>query len=234
MASDALPELQDRIGHRFRQPELLSEALRHSSFVNEQSDPDLRNNERLEFLGDAVLNLVVGLMLMERYPSRPEGDLSRMRANLVNERRLARIAASLALGDCLQLGRGEAQDGGHQKASILADALEALVAAVFLDGGFEAAAGLVRRQLARPVEEICRPDKDRDHKSRLQELAQSIHQTVPHYRILGTSGPDHAKVFEVELRMEDLVTRGLGRNKKAAEQDAARQALERLSAEVPP
>ena len=231
MSTEALQALQDRLGHRFGQPALLSEALRHSSFVNEQGDPDLRDNERLEFLGDAVLNLIVGLMLMERYPTRPEGELSQMRANLVNERQLARIAVSLALGDCLLLGKGEAQDSGFRKESILADTLEALVAAVFLDGGYTAAANLVRRHFADPVERICRPEVDRDHKSRLQELAQSAHKTLPQYRILETSGPDHAKIFEVELRIDDVVTRGLGKSKKAAEQDAARQALTLLAAD---
>ena len=231
MTTQALQTLQDRLGYRFRQPALLCEALRHSSFVNEQGDPALKDNERLEFLGDAVLNLLVSLMLMERYPARPEGELSRMRANLVNERQLARIAGALALGDWLSLGKGEAQDSGYRKKSILADALEALVAAVFLDGGYPAAERMVRRHFGEPVDRICRPEVDRDHKSRLQELVQATHKKVPHYRILGASGPDHDKIFEVELRIDDLVTCGLGKNKKSAEQDAARQALALLTHE---
>jgi ribonuclease-3 len=233
MPTDALLALQNRLGHHFGQPELLIEALRHSSFVNEHSTPRLRDNERLEFLGDAVVNLIVGLMLMEHYPNSSEGELSRMRANLVNERQLACIAASLMVGDNILLGKGEAQDSGHRKNSILADALEAIVAAVFLDGGFDAAARLVRRHFAEVVEGT-RPEVDRDHKSRLQELVQSAHQTIPCYRVLGSSGPDHAKVFEVELQINDLVTRGSGKSKKAAEQDAARRALSFLGEDETP
>ena len=218
-------DLEDHLGHFFDRQDLLAEALRHSSFVNEQDDHDLRDNERLEFLGDAVLNLIVGLMLMERYPHSPEGELSQMRANLVNERRLAGIAEAIGVGGGLLLGKGEAQDSGYRKQSILADAFEALIAAVFLDGGFDAAMKLVRHHFAEAVEEISRTEANRDHKSRLQELVQSTRHTVPRYRVLDTTGPDHAKIFRVELTLNDLVTQGTGKSKKAAEQAAAKQAL---------
>jgi ribonuclease-3 len=223
--------LSRRIGYRFKNPALLDEALRHSSFVNEQGEAGLRDNERLEFLGDAVLNLVVGWMLMERYPQGSEGQLSRMRAALVNEAELARIATGFGIGEHLKLGKGEDQDGGRRKPSILADAFEALIAAVFVDGGFRAAQRLVRKHFESALAQIGAPEEDRDPKSRLQELIQSTRHSVPRYRVLASTGPDHDKTFQVELRLETLVTLGTGKSKKAAEQDAARQALDRLSAD---
>jgi ribonuclease-3 len=234
MSSEPYRAFCRRLGHRFKDRALLDEALRHSSFVNEQADAGLRDNERLEFLGDAVLNLIVGWMLMARYPQSTEGQLSRMRANLVNESELARIAATLALGEHLRLGKGEAQDGGQQKPSILADAFEALIAAAFLDGGFKAAERLVRRHFDAAVTAILNPDSDLDPKSRLQELIQSTRHTVPRYRVLDSSGPDHDRTFQVELRLDGLVTLGTGKSKKAAEQEAARQALALLAPEQTP
>ncbi len=234
MPADSYRPFCQLLGHRFKNRALLSEALRHSSFVNEQPDAGLADNERLEFLGDAVLNLVVGWMLLEQYPQSSEGQLSRMRASLVNEGRLAHLAASLALGDYLKLGRGEARDGGQHKASLLADAFEAVVAAVFLDGGFRAAERLVRRHFETAVAEIEKPGQERDPKTRLQELVQATRHTVPLYRILDSSGPDHDKTFRVELRLDALLTVGTGKSRKAAEQDAARQALAILVPDGPP
>lgn len=225
--------LTRRLGHRFHQPSLLEEALRHSSFVNEQADPDLRDNERLEFLGDAVVNLVVGHMLMTAYPEAPEGELSRMRANLVNEGQLAAIAQAVDLGAHLHLGKGEAQDGGQAKPSILADSLEALVAAIYLDAGYEVARQVVERHFAAAVAAISRPTADRDHKSRLQERVQSEGGRVPRYRMLSATGPDHDKTFRVELTVGDMVTEGTGKSKKAAEQSAARHLLARLESDPP-
>lgn len=231
MAGDPRTAFVRRLGYRFKNPARLDEALRHSSFVNEQGAPDLRDNERLEFLGDAVLSLVIGAMLMARYPESPEGQLSRMRAALVNEKELARIATGIGLGEHLQLGKGEDQDGGRGKPSILADAFEALVAAVFLDGGFGAARRVVQKHFGTALEQVGTPEEDRDPKSRLQELIQSTRHTVPRYRLLASTGPDHDKTFQVELRLEDRVTLGTGKSKKAAEQDAARRALAQFVAD---
>jgi len=234
MPSNPYLPLSRRLGHRFKNQALLAEALRHSSFVNEQAEAGLRDNERLEFLGDAVLNLIVGWMLMERYPDSSEGQLSRMRSRLVNENELARISADMAVGESLRLGKGEAQDGGQHKPSILADTFEALIAAVFLDGGFKAAERILRHHFQASVEAILQPESDRDPKSRLQELIQSTRHTVPRYLVLESSGPDHDKTFQVELRLDGLTTLGTGKSKKAAEQEAARQALVLLAAEPAP
>jgi ribonuclease III len=234
MSGDALSDFSRRFGHRFKDSTLLDEALRHSSFVNEQNTPELGDNERLEFLGDAVLSLAVGWMLMERYPRSPEGQLSRMRAALVNEGELARIATAIGLGEHLKLGKGEDQDGGRQKPSILADAFEALIAAVFLDAGFKVAQRVVRKHFDAALVQVGAPTADRDPKTRLQELIQSTRHTVPRYRLMASTGPDHDKTFQVELRLEQLVTLGTGKSKKAAEQDAARQALARLAGDGRP
>jgi len=223
-----LSALQERIGYRFGSLDRLQEALRHRSFVNEQADPLLENNERLEFLGDAVLNLVIGHLLMERYPDRTEGDLSRMRANLVNEQRLAAVAEFLSLGDCVQLGKGERQSQGRRKRSILADTFEALVAAVYLDGGFAAVFDMLQDLFQDHLETIQTRNADRDYKSRLQEMIQSSAHAVPVYRLITASGPDHAKTFEVELEIDALTARGRGSSKKAAEQAAAKAALLQL------
>jgi ribonuclease-3 len=219
--TDVLPVLD----YDFENPELIAEALRHSSFVNEQNDPDLRDNERLEFLGDAVINLVVGHLLMDRFPDIREGELSRMRANLVNESRLAAIARSLNLGAFIQLGRGEEQTNGREKNSILADTLEAAAAAVYLDGGLEAAFSLLERYFAPLLKTIQRTSANRDYKSRLQELLQEHQGSVPVYQVIAETGPDHDKTFHVEVAIADQHIAGSGRSKKLAEQDAARRAL---------
>lgn len=220
--------IEDTLGYAFREPELLEEAMRHRSFVHEQGGAGLRDNERLEFLGDAVLNLVVGHILMERFPLLAEGQLSRTRANLVNESRLAHIAATLSLGSHIRLGRGELQSRGRQKKSILADALEAVIAAVYLDGGFAAAFDLVLRLFDRHLRPGRLPTGSRDHKSRLQELLQAEGSAPPTYRVVGESGPDHDKTFHVELTAAGLAAAGQGKSKKSAEQDAAQKALERM------
>ncbi len=216
------------LGHSFHNPDLLEEALRHSSFVNEQAGSDLRDNERLEFLGDAVINLVVGHMLMGRFPDLREGGLSRMRANLVNESRLAGIARKLGLGEFIQLGKGEEQTSGRDKNSILADTLEAVTAAVYLDGGFEAAFRLLENHFVPLLETIRRPFANRDYKSRLQEMVQERQSAVPLYRVVAESGPDHDKTFDVEVAVGPERIRGSGRSKKLAEQEAARRALSTL------
>ncbi len=226
----SLDAIAEAVGYRFRNPALGEEALRHRSFVHE-SPPScgLRDNERLEFLGDAVLNLAIGRLLMDRFPQATEGDLSRLRAGLVNERRLARIARSLQLGAAIRLGRGEQISGGCEKDSILAGALEALLAAVFLDGGFEAAFAILERTFGPLLEELASADAGGDCKSRLQEMAQARPGALPCYTVLREEGPDHAKTFRVRLKVLGIETEGVGRSKKAAEQDAACRALRQLA-----
>lgn len=220
--------LEEIIGYRFRNPDLMAQALHHRSYVNEMLEEIVQDNERLEFLGDAVLNLVIGHLLMLRYPDLKEGELSRMRAGLVNEGQLARIAKRIDLGASLQLGKGEIQSNGHEKNSILADAFEALLAAVYLDGGFQKVFEVIAAQFSKKIESISSPSVQKDHKSKLQELVQRIHHTTPRYRIVHSSGPDHDKTFRIQISIGELTVEGEGKSKKAAEQDAARNALELL------
>lgn len=220
--------LQETMQYTFNDLELLKEALRHSSYVNEQLDPQMRDNERLEFLGDAVLNLVVGHLLMKSYPQMHEGELSRIRANMVNETQLAEIARSLDLGEYLMLGKGEIQSNGRHKNSLLANAMEAVIAAVFLDNGFDAAANLIGRLFDPLVRSAPTLTTGQDFKSRLQETVQSTMKEVPRYQVVKENGPDHDKIFTVEMTAGDIQTQGTGKSKKAAEQDAARQGLNLL------
>ncbi len=222
------PVLEKKLNYRFNNKELAQEACRHSSFVNEQPGSHLRDNERLEFLGDAVLNLAVSHMLMKRFPDHPEGDLSRMRANLVNENQLSELAKEIDLGSHLQLGRGERQTGGNEKKSILADAFEAITAAIYLDGGFDASFAFITGKFSAPVEKIERATSNGDFKSRLQELVQTTHQPVPIYTVVKEEGPDHDKTFVVEISVCGIMTTGEGKSKKAAEQEAAKKALQML------
>ncbi|OQY07108.1 MAG: ribonuclease III [Desulfobacteraceae bacterium 4572_123] len=231
MEPDELHNLEKSISYQFINPDLPAEALRHSSFVNEQTTIGLRDNERFEFLGDAVLNLVIGNLLMEKYPDLREGDLSRMRANLVNESTLASIARTVELGKFIQLGRGEIQTHGQDKNSILADAFEALIAAIYLDNGFEAAFAFIAGRFQTRLSSIIHSSSNHDYKSRLQELAQFTCKSTPQYKIIKESGPDHDKVFNVRLTIQGLNAEGRGKSKKSAEQDAARQALELLELE---
>ena len=225
-------ELQKRLAYSFRRPALLAEALRHRSYVNEQNDGRLTDNEKLEFLGDAVINLVVGHLLMQKCPQFKEGDLSRVRANLVNESRLSAIARQIKLGPLIKLGKGETLSHGHDKNSILADALEALIAAVYLDGGFEAAFQAVARLFNDYLEYQALTRVNLDYKSRLQEMAQNRKQDVPAYRIVSELGPDHAKVFRAEVKVAGIRAFGEGKSKKAAQQNAARQALNMLDPDL--
>lgn len=231
--TENVERLFKKLQYRFTDIQLMEEALRHSSFVNEQSDGNLRDNERLEFLGDAVLNLCVGDILMRKYPDVNEGELSRMRANLVNESQLAAVARRIDLGDFVKLGRGETQTNGSEKNSILANSFEAIIAAVYLDGGFEAAFHMVTTHLEPLMDLLRSPEANQDHKSRLQELVQVSRQPVPGYEVIGESGPDHDKTFNVRLTLRDVTTKGVGRSKKLAEQDAARKALRKLHGDNP-
>ena len=229
--NDDTDRLTQKLKYEFKNIALLHEACRHSSYVNEQVDMELPDNERFEFLGDAVLNLVVGHILMQRFPEWKEGELSRMRANLVNETQLAAIARMLSLGVHIQLGRGEEQTNGREKSSILANTFEAVVAAVYLDGGFDAVHKFIETHFYDLFETIHTPSAGYDYKSQLQEYVQAHQQVIPQYHIINESGPDHDKTFIVQLEVKSLQTEGVGKSKKLAEQDAARKALDILKAE---
>jgi ribonuclease-3 len=224
-----LSEFKRKLRYEFQDHRLVEEALRHSSFVNEQNDTAVRDNERLEFLGDAVLNLVVGDILMKRFPDLKEGHLTRMRANLVNESQLALIAQTIDLGLYILLGKGETQTNGGEKKSILADALEAVIAAVYSDGGFEAAYKTIECHFSKAIDSITTPVESFDYKSRLQEKVQSNRGLIPLYRVINETGPDHDKTFFIQVAIRDLKAEGSGKNKKMAEQDAAKKALEILA-----
>ena len=229
MSSQDLTSLEAALRYRFKNISLLQEALQHSSFVNEQRDLGFEDNERLEFLGDAVLDLVISHMLMSDFPKTREGELSRMRATVVNESQLAAVAQHLGLGQHLLLGRGEVMSSGQEKSSILADALEAVFAAVYLDGGLSAAFEVIRQQFSEMIAQVSEGMGTEDFKSRLQELVQVRYKTIPDYRVVAESGPDHDKTFKVCLRISDaLITHGTGKSKKAAEQAAAGEALREL------
>ena len=225
--------IEQKLGYQFQSKELLAEAMRHSSYVNEQPASDLRDNERFEFLGDAVLNLVVGHILMERYPHLKEGDLSRTRANLVNETQLATMARAIDLGPCLQLGKGEIQTNGMEKNSILAGAYEALMAALYLDSGFTVTFNIIEKNFAPILEQVHSASDSYDYKSRLQEWVQEKHDAIPNYKVIDEKGPDHDKTFWVSVKVFGIEAQGTGKNKKAAEQDAARKALEILEKKSP-
>jgi ribonuclease-3 len=223
-----LEDLARRLGHRFQNLGVLDQALRHSSYAHENpgSGP---SNERLEFLGDAILALTVSTLLLRRFPRSSEGDLTRGRAALVNARQLASLARSLDLGAYLLVGRGEERQAGREKPSLLADALEAVLAAVYLDGGLEAAAQLTELWFS-PLAETAQPW--RDFKTSLQELTQARYKVSPSYHLVAESGPGHARHFQVEVRLQDRpLARGEGRTKKQAAQEAASRALETLQPE---
>lgn len=225
-------ELEKKLAHKFSDRRFIFEALCHRSFVNEQFDPDLKDNERLEFLGDAVLNLVIGHMLMQYYPDLEEGSLSRLRSNLVNESQLAGVSRTLDLGSYIQLGKGEIQSNGWGKNSILADTFEAVIAAVYLDGGFAAVFNIIERHFSSLLCNITDSDANNDYKSQLQELVQGTHRITPRYNVIQESGPDHDKTFRVQLKVLKLLTEGSGKSKKRAEQDAARKALDLLKSDA--
>ena len=218
-------KLLKTVRYEFRDRHFLEEALRHSSWVNENPEKYMRDNERMEFLGDSVLNLAIAKALMEKNPNLREGDLSRIRACMVNESQLAELARRIRLGTYLHLGKGELLTNGRNKNSILADAFEALIAALFLDGGFEAAENFVRESFGELLENAVFPVTNQDYKSRLQEIAQTGQAAVPDYRIVEESGPDHDKTFHVRVDVLGKSAVGVGKSKKAAEQEAARNLL---------
>lgn len=218
-------ELSEALGYVFSQHELLLQAFRHSSYVNEQSGQDLEDNERLEFLGDAVLDLAVSHLLMDNFLDAEEGDLSKYRAMVVDESGLCQIARRLKLGDYLFLGKGEEQSQGRKKPSILANTMEALLGALYLDAGFEKAMDIIRMLFAPLIVKAGTEDMPHDFKSQLQEYTQKIYKTLPRYSLSHESGPAHDKTFRVTLSLKgDILAEGEGKSKKEAEQKAAREA----------
>ncbi|WJW76141.1 ribonuclease III [Thiohalobacter sp. IOR34] len=222
----AVARLIRTLGHEFRDPALLEQALTHRSAGS-------RNNERLEFLGDAVLGHVIADELYRRFPDSPEGELSRLRASLVRKQTLAEIARELSLGDCLKLGSGELKSGGYRRDSILADALEALFGALYLDGGFEVCRGVIRRLFRGRLAAAASRGIEKDPKTRLQEYLQARQLPLPVYRVAAVHGEAHAQTFEVECRVDALerLTLASGSSRRRAEQQAAAQMLAELDAD---
>jgi ribonuclease-3 len=225
-----LERLQQRLGYTFGDRGILLQALTHTSYGHEflqDKSIALRDNERLEFLGDAILDVVVSDILLETFPQANEGQLSKMRAAVVNEKTLAELAGSIQLHDVLRLGKGESQTGGNRKPSILSSAFEALIAAIYLDGGFNAVYPVVRYLFAPMFAQDRELIAFYDHKTQLQEIVQARWKITPSYHLLASHGPDHAKIFEVEVRMNGKsLARANGSSKKEAEQNAARAAIQ--------
>jgi len=225
-----LAALQEILGVSFEDSSLLEQALIHSSYINENPDLALTSNERLEFLGDAVLGLIIAEKLYHDLPSLTEGEMTKLRAALVRGDTLARAARAVGLGDYLYLGKGEEASGGRHKPANLAGGLEAVIAAIFLDQGSAVAENFILRLFNEELEKAISQGGGADYKSQLQELIQAKEQQTPAYYVVEAKGPDHDRRFTVEVRVGDTVLgRGTGKSKKAAETEAARSALEQLS-----
>ncbi len=232
---EQLAGLEAALGYKFRDPSFLDCALTHRSFANENPDLMMKDNERLEFLGDAVLTLCITDMLVKKFPDCTEGDLSKIRSSIVNERPLAGLARELRIGDYLLLGRGEDISGGRSKSSLLANALEAIIAAVYCDTGFAGAFEFIGMRFHPLLETGAAGVFYQDYKTCLQETTQNRFRVIPRYSVIREFGPDHDKVFQVRVAIGEVVsTAGLGRNKKEAEQRAAKKALEAIDKLAPP
>lgn len=231
----SLAALEVKLGYQFRRRELLANALLHRSHIHVTGQDRESSNERLEFLGDAVLGLVTNEELYQKYPDRSEGDLTKMKSLLVCGARLSEVATEFDLGTHIRMSRSEAATGGRQRSSILADTTEALIGAVYLDGGLEPARAVIKRVVLKGSDAVVARRSLANYKSRLQELIQSRHKSPPRYRVTQVAGPDHDRVFEVSVSFNgEVLGRGEGRNKKTAEQHAARMALEKLVADGEP
>ncbi|GAB6272609.1 MAG: ribonuclease III [Smithellaceae bacterium] len=227
-----LTALQGKLSYTFRNMDLLSTALTHRSYVNENPQSGASDNERLEFLGDAVLGLCVSDLLMKKHADFDEGTLSKIRSLMVNEKPLADLAAQLGLGDCLLLGRGEEHSGGRAKESLLANAFEAVIAAIYLDSSFSKTKTLIRRLMKPLMNDQALAAQSFDYKTALQELCQKKYKSAPLYTLLAESGPDHDKIFEIEVAAGDSVREiGRGKSKKDAQKQAAQKAWESLHSE---
>ncbi len=221
-----LEKLSKKLDYRFRNPELLLQAFRHSSYVNEQSDSDLEDNERLEFLGDAVLDLAISHFLMELFKDAEEGVLSKYRAMVVDKAGLYEMALKLELGDYLMLGKGEEQSRGREKPSILANATEALIGALYLDAGFDQTMIIIGGLFSFLLEKIATKETVYDFKSSLQEYTQQTYKALPEYRLVEEFGPAHDKTFKVVLALNGVIlAESMGKSKKEAEQNAAKEAF---------
>ncbi|MFH2051614.1 MAG: ribonuclease III [bacterium] len=229
---DNLPALERRLGYVFRDRSLLTNALLHRSHIHVTGQDREQSNERLEFLGDAVLGMVVNEELFHRFPDRSEGDLTKMKSLLVCGARLSEVAVDFDLGIHIRMSRSEAATGGRQRSSILADTTEALIGAVYLDGGLEAAKGVIQRVVLGGSEKVLARRSLRNYKSRLQELIQARYKSPPRYKVIAVDGPDHDRQFQVVVMFEGkALGHGEGQNKKTAEQEAAREALEKLESD---
>jgi ribonuclease III len=229
---DILHHLEDRLAYHFVDINLLSTALTHRSYVNENKQLDISDNERFEFLGDAVLGLSVSDLIIKKYATFPEGTLTQIRASLVNEKHLAQLASNLRLGDCLLLGRGEDNSGSRTKDSFLANAFEAVIAAVYIDSDFNNANNIITKLIEPLLEDNNSSFEYFDFKTALQELCQKRYKTVPIYMVIDSKGPDHAKTFEVKIIIVNKLTEiGSGKSKKEAEKQAAQKAWEILQNE---
>lgn len=224
---ELLDNMQRTINYHYKSTGLLEEALTHSSYANEHRNSGVRDNERLEFLGDAILDLIISEYLFKKYQDMPEGDLSKIRASIVCEGSLAKNAKKMNLGQYILLGKGEEMTGGRDRASILADAFEAVTGSLFLDGGFEEAKQFIHQTLVSDVEQTESIETlYTDYKTLLQECIQKVSMNPIHYEVVGEEGPDHDKHFYVEVFHEERsLGRGIGKSKKEAEQDAAKKAL---------
>ena len=228
MDEKSLYDLQKKLKYKFKNPELLKAALTHSSYANENRRSGAASNERLEFLGDSVLGMTVASIIFNGRPDMPEGQMTRLRAELVCEKSLAALAVSFGIGECLLLGHGEEKSGGRERPSILADSVEAILAAMYLDGGFKPVMRLISERLA-PHASLA-GFENTDYKTSLQEMIQEKAGRTLTYHITGESGPDHMKSYTVEVRLNGTsVGKGTGRSKKEAEQEAARAALAGIS-----
>jgi ribonuclease III len=219
-------EFEKRSGHEFKNPRLLEQAFTHRSYLNENREAAREHNERLEFLGDAVLELAVTAFLYAKYPEKPEGELTAYRAALVNTVSISDAAAKLGMNDFLLLSRGEARDTGRARQIILANAFEAVIGAIYLDAGYDAAEKFIEAQLFHKTEEVVAKRLWQDPKSKLQEISQEQSGITPNYQLLDQSGPDHARSFKVGAYIgSEKIATGEGRSKQEAEQDAAQKAL---------
>lgn len=226
-----LDELARKLGHPFTHPELLLQALCHASYINERCSTGLSDNERLEFLGDAVLDLAISNLLMERFEDATEGELSKYRSMIVDEYGLSHVAQKLGLGDYVLLGRGEAQSEGRAKPSILANTVEAVMGAIFLDAGFDRTKDIVAILFAPLMDKVRNGERIYDYKSLLQEYTQKVFGALPQYRLLEEAGPPHDRTFRVALWFNGaMLAEGNGKSKKEAEQRAAKEAFHCLKA----
>lgn len=231
-SEQSLHQLERKLGHTFADRTLLRNALLHRSHIHVTGQDREQSNERLEFLGDAVLGLVVNEILYDRYPGRSEGDLTKMKSLLVCGARLSEVAVEFELGIHIRMSRSEAATGGRHRSSILADTTEALIGAVYLDGGLAAARTVIERVILAGSDRVLSRRSLRNYKSRLQELIQARYKTPPRYKVLEVAGPDHDRVFRVAVSHGgNVLGIGEGRNKKTAEQSAAREALDLLERE---